>query len=132
VEEVCSPVVAWKLDSAHIAVPIDLSVYSIGAAMRVAYKFTDRCFVFIERDANRNTGVMVYLVGRARSADLSSIALDFRNELLDQQLRCHLEEQFRDVRTLIVAQAFSEGNLIDGDADEGDYRSDPRGAGQHR
>jgi hypothetical protein len=43
-----------------------------------------------------------------------------------------LEAQFNDVRTLIVAQAFSEGNLIDAHAGDGDYLSDPLGAGKHR
>jgi hypothetical protein len=60
------------------------------------------------------------------------LALEFRNELLDQQLRCRLEEQFKDVRTLIVAQAFSEANLVDQEADAGDYHSDALSAGKHR
>ena len=122
---------AWKLDQAHIAIPVDLQVYSLDAAMRAAYKLTDRCFVFLERDQSSG-GLMVFLIARSPSADLSPLALEFRNELLDQQLRCRLEEQFRDVRTLIVAQAFSEGNLVDPDADAGDYRDDPLGAGRHR
>ena len=126
------PLIAWRLDAAHIAVPVDLTLYSIDAAMRAAYKLTDRCFAFVERNLEREQELVVYLVGRSRSADVSALALEFRNELLDQQLRCRLEEQFKDVRTLIVAQAFSEGNLIDGDADEGDYRNDPLGAGAHR
>jgi His-Xaa-Ser system protein HxsD len=126
------PLVAWRLDAAHIAVPVDLTIYSLDAVMRAAYKFTDRCFCFIERTAGRDTEAIVYIVGRSASSDLSAFALEFRNELLDQQLRCRLEEQFKDVRTLIVAQAFSEGNLVDADADEGDYRGDPLGAGTHR
>jgi His-Xaa-Ser system protein HxsD len=100
--------------------------------MRAAYKLTDRCIVFIERDHERETEAIVYVVGRSPSSDVSAAAADFRNELIDQQLRCLLEAQFNDVRTLIVAQAFSEGNLIDADADEGDYRTDPLGAGAHR
>ena len=74
----------------------------------------------------------MFLIGRSAAADLSVIALEFRNELIDQQLRCTLEQQFKDVRTLIVAQAFSEGNLLDPDADGGDYQRDPLGAGTNR
>ncbi len=113
------PLIAWMLDRAHVAVPIDLTLFSIDAAMRAAYKLTDRCIVLLERDSSS-------------SADLTATALEFKNELLDQQLRCRLEEQFKDVRTLIVAQAFSEGNLIDPDADAGDYDTDSLGAGKHR
>jgi His-Xaa-Ser system protein HxsD len=132
VTEPTSLLVGWRLDAGHIAVPVDLTIYSVDAAMRASYKLTDRCFVFIERTAGRDTEAIVYIVGRSASSDLSALALEFRNELLDQQLRCRLEEQFRDVRTLIVAQAFSEGNLVDADADEGDYRGDSLGAGTHR
>ena len=127
-----SPVVAWRLDAAHVAVPVDLTVYSLDATMRAAYKFTDRCFIFIERDHTHDTAAVVYLIGRSPSSDVAASALELRNELIDQQLRCLLEAQFKDVRTLIVAQAFSEGNLIDADADAGNYREDPLGAGTHR
>jgi His-Xaa-Ser system protein HxsD len=132
VTEPACPLVAWRLDAAHIAVPVDLTVYSLDATMRAAYKLTDRCFSFIVRNPGHDTEAFVYIVGRSASSDLSALVLEFRNELLDQQLRCRLEEQFKDVRTLIVAQAFSEGNLIDAHADEGDYRGDPIGAGTHR
>jgi His-Xaa-Ser system protein HxsD len=126
------PVIAFGLDQAHLAVPVDLSMYSLDAAMRAAYKLTDRCFVWLERDSASVDRAFVFLVGRTRSTNLVPVALEFQNELLDQQLRCRLEQQFNDVRTLIVAQAFSEGNLIDPIADDGDYRNDPLGAGEHR
>ena len=127
-----APLVAWRLDQAHIAVPVDLLVYSLDAVMRAAYKLTDRCVVFLQRNPENTHELMVFLAGRSPGADLSSVALELRNELLDQQVRCRLEAQFNDVRTLIVAQAFSEGNLIDTQAEDGDYLSDPLGAGRHR
>jgi His-Xaa-Ser system protein HxsD len=126
------PVVAWRLDTAHLAIPVDVSIFSIEAVIRSAYKLTDRCFTFVEKSSARDTETTVYLVGRSKSADLSALALEFRNELVDQQLRCQLEAQFKDVRTLITAQAFSEGNLVDVEADEGDYREDPLKAGANR
>ena len=125
-------VVGLRLGTAHVAVPIDLTLYSLDAVMRAAYKFTDRCFVFLQRETGKAHLLTIFLVGRARSTDLSTVVLEFQNELLDQQLRVRLEEQFKDVRTLIVAQAFSEGNLIDPAADDGDYRIDALGAGTHR
>jgi His-Xaa-Ser system protein HxsD len=126
------PLIAWRLDAGHIAVPVDLSVYPLDAVMRAAYKLTDRCVVLLRRNPENAQELMVCLAGRSANADLSSVALELQNELLDQQLRCRLEAQFTDVRTLIVAQAFSEGNLIDPHADNGDYLSDPLGAGKHR
>jgi His-Xaa-Ser system protein HxsD len=126
------PVVAWRLDDAHLAVPVDLTVYSLDATIRAAYKLTDRCFIFLQRDLDHDTSATLYLLGRSPSSDLRQVALEFQNELLDQQLRCQLEAQFGDVRTLITAQAFSEANLIDPEADAGDYDRDPLGAGTHR
>src|SRR6266849_940963 len=125
-----TPVIPWRISSAHIAIPVDLTVYTIDAIMKAAYKLTDRCFVLLQRPHVNQC--MVLLVGRSPTADVQPLALEFHNELLDQQLRCRLEEQFKDVRTLIVAQAFSEGNLLDPHADTGDYRTDPLGAGKHR
>lgn len=106
-----APLVAWTLDGAHLAVPIDLRVFSIDAVLRATYKLTDRCFVFLDRTGGE--GMVAYLVGRQADSDVGPLALELRNELIDQQLRCRLEERFGDVRTLIVAQAFSEGNLLD-------------------
>src|SRR5438105_3814339 len=96
-----APVVAWRLDQAHLAVPVDLSIFSLDAAMRAAYKMTDRCVVFLQRNPENTEELVVFLAGRSPNADLSSIALELQNELLDQQLRCRLEAQFSDVRTLI-------------------------------
>jgi len=61
-----------------------------------------------------------------------ALAGDFSNELIDQRLRERLEQQFGDVRTLIVAQAFAEGNLLDAASADGDYASDPQGIGRLR
>ena len=44
-----------------------------------------------------------------------------------QQLRVRLETQFGHLRTLMVAQAFSEGNLLDPSQTDGDPQTDPRG-----
>ena len=62
-------------------------------------------------------------------SDLDHLLGEFANELVDQQLRVRLETQFADMRTLIVAQAFSEGNLLDSTQIEGDIQADPRGIG---
>jgi His-Xaa-Ser system protein HxsD len=127
-----SPVIGWMIDRAHIALPVDLSIYSRQAIVRAVYRLTDRCYTVVQRDPERSDQAVVFLVGRSAAADLQTLALEFHNDLVDQQLRCQLDEQFRDVRTLIVAQAFSEGNLLDPEADEGNYQSDPHGARKHR
>ena len=125
--------IAWRTDDAHHAVPIDLSVYSAQAVIRAAYKLTDRAFVYLRRDDDApDSKLWVFLFGRSATADVKPFVLELMNELVDQQLRVQLDAEFRDVRTLIVAQAFAEGNLLDPNDERIDYRTDPREAGKRR
>jgi His-Xaa-Ser system protein HxsD len=123
---------AWTLKGTRVALEVDLSIYSLEAIFRAAYKFTDRCYVFLSRDPAQPGTIAAVLAAKNQAADLGAIVGDFANELLDQRLRESLETQFGQVRTLIVAQAFSEGNLLDPIQDDGDYRSDPHGIGGRR
>ena len=51
---------------------------------------------------------------------------------MEPSVRERLERQFGDVRTLIVAQAFAEGNLLDAAGADEDYVEDPSGIGRPR
>jgi His-Xaa-Ser system protein HxsD len=126
------PISAWSVDRAHVAVPVDLTVYAVPAVLRAAYKLTDRVFVYLQRDTSLPDRLWAVFFGRERTADVEPFVLEFMNEVADQQLRVQLEAQFHDVRTLIVAQAFAEGNLLTADDDDGDYRTDPAGARERR
>lgn len=119
-------------DSAHLALELDLSIYSVDAILRAAYKFTDRCFILLQPDETREDRCVVFLAGKTSSSELGTVLGEFTNELLDQQLRERLEAQFGAIRTLVVAQAFAEGNLLDRDRDEGNYLADPQGIGRAR
>jgi His-Xaa-Ser system protein HxsD len=101
---------ATVFDRAHMAVRIDLAVFSMPAVLRSAYKLSDRCYVLLTRDGD---GVIAFLLGKTADADVSTCLGELGNELVDQQLREHLEQRFMPVRTLLTAQAFAEGNLLD-------------------
>jgi His-Xaa-Ser system protein HxsD len=107
-----SPIATWA-GADRAALRLDLSIYTIEAALRAAYKFTDRSYVYAARDTEAPGVLVVVLTAKAAGTDLSPILGDFLNELLDQRLRCSLDAEFGALRTLIVAQAFSEGNLLD-------------------
>lgn len=126
------PLIAWKSASGHLALSVDLSLHSVPAVLRTVYKLSDRAYGFLQRDPDQKDRLWVYLFGRQRDTDLDPVALEFVNELNDQELRLQLEAQFREVRTLIVAQAFSEGNLLTPNDDNVDYRTDPHGASKPR
>ena len=122
---------AWTTGRAHVALTLDTTVYSTNAALRAAYKLSDRCAFFLQPQGDPRL-LDVFLIGKGASADVEPVVLAFMNELADQVLRERLETQFGTVRDLIVAQAFSEGNLLDSSRDDGDYHADPRGAGRGR
>jgi His-Xaa-Ser system protein HxsD len=123
---------AFALGEESVALEIDLSVYSTGAVLRAAYKFTDRCYVFLARSAEDPSLLVVTLGTKLRQVESRLLAGEFANELIDQQLRENLAKEAGPIRELIVAQAFAEGNLLDPQRDDGDYQDDPLGIGWRR
>jgi len=99
----------------QVCLSIDRSIYPIDAALAAGYRFTDRAFVWIEPAGAIGDGYCVFLRPKIATDDLQALSGAFVNELLDQALRHRLEEQFGNLRTLMVAQAFSEGNLLGSD-----------------
>jgi len=108
------------------AVEVDTTIYSLVAILRAAYKLTNRCYVFVAKLEGSSDRVIVTLTPKIEATPLPAMVGDFCNELLDQQVRESLADEFGDIRTLIVAQAFSEGNLLDTKRDDGDYEADSR------
>jgi His-Xaa-Ser system protein HxsD len=107
------PVSEWTFGGTRAALRIDLSIYTVEATLRACYKFTDRCYVFVARDHESEEQLLAVLTAKAPGVDLAAIVGEFGNELLDQRIRGSLDAEFGPLRTLIVAQAFSEGNLLD-------------------
>lgn len=123
---------AFGLGEELVALEIDLTVYSLQVILRSAYKLTDRCYVFAARSTERPDHLVVTLGTKLSQVSCRELAGGFANELLDQQIREHLAKEAGAIRELIVAQAFAEGNLLDPQRDDGDYREDPLGIGHCR
>jgi His-Xaa-Ser system protein HxsD len=116
-----------------VSIEVDTQLYALPAVMRAAYKFTGRYHVALRRpDDISEPNVTVTLTPKSSGGrvDERQLTGDFLNELLDQALRGHLEAEFGPVRELIVAQAFSDANLLDPARDEGDYAEDLLGIGR--
>ena len=107
-----------------VGVRVAREVFCLDALLRSAYRFTDRCHVFLESGDDDRFWVAV--LRPKGEADADVLVGDFANDLIDQQLRMRLETQFGHLRTLMVAQAFSEGNLLDPSQIDGDPQTDPR------
>lgn len=119
---------AWLTRNA-LALSVSRAVYSRKAVLAAAYKLSDRCAILVDTEGDDRW--VVYVVTRTEGDPEAVLPILIR-ELGDQALREHLEAEFGSVRTLIVAQAFSEGNLLDPGRDDIDHTADPRGTEQRR
>ena len=123
--------IGLSLGEATAVLQIDTTLYGVDAVLRACYKYTDRCYLFLARQPEDEHHIHVYFMSKPKTS-LPDILGEFCNELIDQNIRLALSQEFGPVRELIVAQAFSEGNLLDPQRDEGDYTGDPLGIGTRR
>ncbi len=108
-----------------ITVQVDPRVFRLSAVKKAAYRIGDRCFVRIEIPPE--SGILVTLTPKSADGSPAELEGDFRNDLLDQELREEIAEQTERVRNLLLAQAFSG---LSADSDSADYREDPFGIGR--
>lgn len=89
-----------------VAITVSRSVYPPDVVIRAAYGFSDRAVAHIdEADAGR---WMVRLQPLAGSTALADLGRSFCKELVYQGARALVESETRQIRDLIVAQAFAE------------------------
>jgi His-Xaa-Ser system protein HxsD len=89
-----------------LVITLKTTFYEKVAIFQSAYKFTDRCRVEIEpRDENSVVVTLSPIQGKCD--DLEQLVTDFRNEVIDQQLRLDLEKRYGHLRDIIYEHAFS-------------------------
>lgn len=91
---------------------VDTNVYSKSSLFRACYKFTDRAYIFLACSNDYPHSIVVSIKPKKSSNDPNLLIQELCNELIDQGVRETLEEELGPIRNLIVAQAFSEGNLL--------------------
>lgn len=110
----------------NLSIFVDTGVYPLEVLFRTCYAFTDRCYLFLS--TSETSGVIhVRFKQKLESCDLESVAGDFSNELINQRVRLEIANETRAIRELIVAQAFTEADLIDKSGCEASYSDDPKG-----
>lgn len=117
-----------SLPMPEVIVDVDPRVYRLSAIKKAAYRFGDRCFVQIE--TTDDGPIRVTLSTKSDTVTLDTLAGDFRNELLDQDLRESIAEETEGVRNLLLAHAFSGLSLADPVAETADFREDPLAIGR--
>ena len=103
----------------------DSRVYRLSAVKKAAYRFGDRCCANVE--VASDNCIRVQIQPRVVSESVSDLEFEFRNEVLDQELREQIAAETERIRNLILAEAFSKVSIINEAGDSADYRTDPLG-----
>jgi len=84
--------------------------FDVEAIKRAAYRFSDRVSAEITGDAGEYA-CQLRLLKPAGTESLEGLANDFRNEVLDQDLRLKIAAETEGYRNLILSLAFSKTPL---------------------
>ena len=82
--------------------------FDIEAVKRAAYRVSDRLSVEITPSAD---GIECVLRLLAEKGDLAALEAEFRNHVLDYDLRIRIAKETEPVRNLILSLAFSKTGL---------------------
>lgn len=115
IESCDRPVPAWTIGDSVAGISVSKLAYPLRAVLAAAYNLSADCTVLVDEDGEARWSV--YMIARPGHEPKSLLAR-LANELADHALRAQLEQQFGAVRTLLVAQAFAEGNLLGSDDEE--------------
>jgi His-Xaa-Ser system protein HxsD len=94
-----------KQDLVELSIPKYL--YEKEAVFAAAYRLTGKLSISIEPESATHIRVSMQRLPKYRKIDLAEAVQQFKNHLLDEQLRFDLEKRFGAIRELIVKQAFS-------------------------
>lgn len=91
-------------------------VYSLETIKKAAYRFTDRCSFDFRLTEENAILVVLSFKPNVTSDEVAALQSDFRNEILDQDLREAIGAETASVRNAVLAYAFSRTGLQGGDA----------------
>ncbi len=95
----------YELSERRVRLSVDESIYDLDAIMGAAYLFIDRCYVYLDREADRRVVVVLRTREATSEAALEELAGHFSNELLNQALRKNIGEANAKIREFIMAKA---------------------------
>ncbi len=117
----------WVETGGTYCISVDTSLYSPQAILKTCYLFLDQCYLFVDAENSETSEVKVYFSSSDENTDLRKIIGEFSNRLIWQEVRQKVWAETQTVREIIVAQALTEGNILDRSGIEADYNADPLG-----
>lgn len=107
----------WRLSGeSELEFTIDSALYPIETVLKSGYLFLDRVFFYAETSKDPST-IRVHIKLKDSAGDLSRLAAEFCNELVNQRVRDLVSKETATIRSLIVAQAFAETDLLETETD---------------
>jgi His-Xaa-Ser system protein HxsD len=103
---------AIRFEDGAVLLTLSTDIYSVGAILRSCYWLTDRCYVHLAPSKDGYVEATL-LAKTGNEPETSSVAWQFLNDLVDNQLRVSIQEETAGIRDMIVAQAFSDVEVID-------------------
>ena len=91
-------------------VSVDLALYSKDVITAAIYKFSHLFYIHQQIDENNSNLVIVIFESKDGNVLTADMPKQFCNELIDQQLRHNVNEQFGHIRDMIVEEAFRPVN----------------------
>ncbi len=95
----------YELSERRVRLSVDESIYDLDVIMGAAYLFIDRCYVYLDREADRRVAVVLRTREPTTESALETLAGHFANELLNQALRKNIGESNAKIREFIMAKA---------------------------
>lgn len=111
-EEALPAGAAVRFEDGALRLTLSTEIYSIAALLRSCYWLTDRCYVHLFPAGNGHVEVTL-LSKNGEGSETSTISWEFLNGLVDNQLRVSIQQETAAVREMIVAQAFSDVDVMD-------------------
>jgi len=88
-----------------IKLDVSTQFYSRDAILEAMYRFTDRCYTNIS-SVGKET-VHVSFIAKKDDINVNTIAKEFLNELIDQQLRYRIRCETQGIHERIIREAFA-------------------------
>lgn len=96
-----------KTEDGKLLLTLSKEYFLREAVFAAAHKYSNICKVEIFPVGEYEVGVWLSLKEGVREEELHSIAEEFSNELIDQQIRLDLDKRNGRIRELIVKHAFA-------------------------
>ena len=93
-----------RIENNKLLLSVQNDLFEKDAILNASYKFTNKCFINIEQ---KESDTEIYFQSKNENEDLELIALNFNNELIDQQVRLNTGREFKNIREELIRKAFS-------------------------